>query len=107
MTPRIIAAAGLNRRALGFRHLPNERLQIPDCTLAGSPTHRAPYLKSPIRIVGSRFGSIRNCATVFGAWEEPSGKSRSRTAEGLVPGKYLSFAAFMRETALVGAPSVF
>jgi hypothetical protein len=76
MTPCVIAAAGLNRRVPGSRHLPNERLQIPDCTLAGSPTHRASYLKSPIWIVGSRFRSIRSCATVFGAWEEPSGKSR-------------------------------
>ncbi len=81
MTPCVIAAAGANRRVPGSRHLPNARLQIPDCTLAGSPTHRAPYLKAPIWIVGSRFGSIRirsirNCATVFGAWEEPSWKSR-------------------------------
>ncbi len=76
MTPCVIAAAGLNRRVPGSRHLPNERLQIPDCTLAGSPTHRAPYLKSPIWIVGSRFRSIRNRATVFGAWEKPTGKSR-------------------------------
>ncbi len=36
MTPCVIAAAGLNRRVPGSRHLPNERLQIPDCTLAGS-----------------------------------------------------------------------
>ncbi len=28
------------------------------------------------RTVGSRFRSIRNCGTVFGVWEEPSGKSR-------------------------------
>ncbi len=76
MTPCVIAAAGLNRRVPGARHLPNARLQIPDCTLAGSPTHRAPYLKAPIWIVGSRFRSICKCATVFGAWEEPSGKSQ-------------------------------
>ena len=67
MTPCVIAAAGLNRRVPSSRHLPNERLQIPDCTLAGSPTHRVPYLKAPIGIVGSRFRSIRNCATIFGA----------------------------------------
>ncbi len=36
MTPCVIAAAGLTRRVPGSRHLPNERLQIPDCTLAGS-----------------------------------------------------------------------
>ena len=50
MTPRVIAAAGLNRRVPGYRHLPNERLQVPDCTLAGSPTHRASYPKSPFRL---------------------------------------------------------
>ncbi len=33
-------------------------------------------MKAPIWIVGSRFRSIRNGATVFGAWEEPSGISR-------------------------------
>ena len=33
-------------------------------------------MKSPILIVGSRFRSIRDCATVFGVWEKPSGKSR-------------------------------
>ena len=36
--------------------------------------HQAPYLKSPIWIVGSRFPSIPNDATVFAAWKEPSGK---------------------------------
>ncbi len=90
MTPCVIAAVGLNRRVLGSRHLPNARLQIPDCTLAGSPTHRAPYLKAPIWIVGSRFRSIRNSATVFGAWEEPSGKSqlkRERARVSLVLGR--------------------
>ena len=76
VTRRVIAAIGLNRRVPGPRHLPNERFQIPDCTLAGSPTHRAPYLKAPIWIVGSRFRSIRNGATIFGAWEVPSGKSQ-------------------------------
>ncbi len=76
MTPCVIAAAGLNRRVPGSRHLPNERLQIPDCTLAGSPTHRAPYLKTPIWIVDSRMRQKRNCASVFGAWMEPPGKSR-------------------------------
>ncbi len=55
ITPCVIAAAELNRRVPGSRHLPNERLQIPNCTLAGSPTHRAPYLMGPIWIVGSRF----------------------------------------------------
>ncbi len=79
MTPCVIAAIGLNRRVPGSRHLPNERLQIPDCTLAGSPTHRAPYLKAPIWVVGSRFRSIRNSATVFGAWEKPSGKCRLKS----------------------------
>ncbi len=76
VTRRVIAAIGLNRRVPGSRHLPNERLQIPDCTLAGSPTHRAPCLKAPIRIVGSRFRSMLDCATDFGGWEESSGKSR-------------------------------
>ena len=82
ITPCVIAAAGLNRRVPGSRHLPNELHQIPDCTLAGSPTHRAPYLKSSIWVVGSHFRSIRNFATVFGAWEEPSGKSRMRRSTG-------------------------
>ncbi len=76
MTPCVIAAAGLNRRVPGSRHLPNERLRIPDCTLAGSPTHRAPYLKAPIWIVGSRFLSEHTCATVFVGWVESIGKSR-------------------------------
>ena len=52
--------------------------QIPDCTLAGSQTHRAPDPKSQNWIVGSRFRSMRYCPTVFGAWEEPSGKSLLR-----------------------------
>lgn len=60
-----VIAAGSNRRAPGFRQLPNERLQMPDCTLAGSPRHRAPYLKSPIWIVGSRFRSMRKYAIVL------------------------------------------
>ena len=46
--PCVIAGAELNWRVPGARHLPNERLQIPNCTLAGSPTHRAAYLKVPI-----------------------------------------------------------
>ncbi len=81
MTSCVIAATGLNRRVRGSRHLPNERLQIADCTLAGSPTHRVPYLKTPIWIVGARFRSIRDCVTVFGAWEEPSGKSRLNASD--------------------------
>ncbi len=37
---------------------------------------RTSFLKAPIWIVGSRFRSMRNSATVFGGWEESSGKSR-------------------------------
>ncbi len=96
MTPCVIAAAGLNQRVPGSRHLPNERLQIPDCTLAGSPTHRAPYLKAPIWIVGSRCRSIRKCATVFGAWEEPSGKSWSKR-----PASRITLALFSKAWAAI------
>ncbi len=70
--PRQLAAAV----GPGSRYLPIGRVQITEGTLAGSPTHRAPFLKSPIWTVGSRFRSIRKSVTVFGAWEESSGKSR-------------------------------
>lgn len=76
MTRRVIAAIGWNRRAPGSRHLPNGRLLAPDCVSARSRTHRAPYPKTPNRVAGLRFRPKHKCATVFGGWEESSGKSQ-------------------------------
>jgi hypothetical protein len=76
VTRRIIAAIGLNRRALDSRRLPNDRLLAPDRVLARSRTHRAPHPKTPNRVVGTRFRSKHKPATIFGGSEGSSGKSR-------------------------------
>ena len=76
MTRRVIAAIGLNRRAPASRHLPNDRFLAPKCVSERSRTHRAPYPKTPNRVPGSRFRAKHKCATVFGGWEESSGKSQ-------------------------------
>ena len=76
MTRHVIAAVGLNRRALGSRHLPNGRLLAPDCTLTGSRMHRVAHPKPPNRDKRPRFRPMLDCATVFGGWEESSGKSQ-------------------------------
>jgi hypothetical protein len=81
--PRRIKAA----RITWPTSIPEEaRPPSPDCTLAGSSKHRVPHLRSPIRIAGSCFQSIRYCATVFGAWEETSGESRLTAHLDLVVG---------------------
>ncbi len=81
MTPRVIAAIGLNRRPLDSRQLPSDRPLTRECALAGSRKHRVPHPRWPIRVGWSRFRSMLDCATVFGAWEDSSGKSRSRPSD--------------------------
>ncbi len=77
MTPYVIAAVGLNRRASGSRHLPNGRLLAPDdCTLTWSRMHRVAHRKPPSRNKRPRLLSMLDCSTFFGGWEESSGKSR-------------------------------
>ncbi len=66
----------LSRRAPGSRHLPNGRLLVPDCTLTWSRMHRPAHPKPPDRNEWPRFRSMLDCATVFGGWEESSGKSQ-------------------------------
>ncbi len=78
MTPCIIAAVGLNRRAPGSRHLPNGCLLAPDCTLTWSRMHRVAHPKPPNRDKRPRFRPKLDCATVLGGWEESFGKSRIR-----------------------------
>ena len=106
MTLCVIAAAGF-RRLPGSRHLPNERLQIPHCTLAGSPTRRASYLKSPIWIVGSRFPSIRNGATVFAAWEEPSGTAQFKNRQPNNQKTVVPTGGRLNEVEGCGGPDIF
>ena len=67
MTPCVIAA-GLSRRAPGARHLPTERLAMPDYPVAGFPTHRTPNLKTGKRVARSGLRSKRHCATLFRCW---------------------------------------
>ncbi|MCZ6717557.1 MAG: hypothetical protein O6944_00120, partial [Gammaproteobacteria bacterium] len=88
----------LNRWALGSSHLPNDGLYAPDCAVAGSQAHRVPHPKPPIRVDWSRFRSKHKCATVFGGWEESSGKSQIKTVGAQVidePGVYLGFRAYL------------
>ena len=82
MTPRVVAAVGLNWRALDYLHLPDGRLLAPDCALAGSRARRLAQRRPSICSTWSRFRSMPNYATVFGAWEESSGKSRLTCAAG-------------------------
>ncbi len=74
MTPRVIAA-GLNRRGPGARPLPNDHYRAPECILKWLGCAAWP---NPNRTERPRFRSILDCATVFGGWENPSGKSRLR-----------------------------
>ncbi len=78
MTPYVINAVGLNRRAPGPRHLPNGRLLAPDCALTWSRTHRAAHPKSRTQVASSGLRSMPNCDTVSGAWEESTGKSQMK-----------------------------
>ena len=68
--------AARSPQTLASRRLPNDRFLAPDCVSARSRTHRAPYPKTPNWVVGSRFQPTKKCASVFGGWEKPSGKSR-------------------------------
>ena len=79
MTPYVINAVGLNRRALGPPHLPNGRLLAPDRTLTWSRTHRVAHPKPPSRNKRPRLLSMLDIATVFAGWEGSSGKSRLRS----------------------------
>ncbi len=74
MTPRIIAA-GLNRRGPGARRLPNDRFRAPECILTWARMRSVAQPKPPNRDEWPRFQSMLDCATVFGDWEESSGKS--------------------------------
>ncbi len=76
VTRRFIAAVGLNRRVPDSRRWRTAVFSHPDCVSARSRTHRASYPETPNRVAGSRFRSKHRCATVFGGWEESSGKSR-------------------------------
>ncbi len=82
MTPYLINAVGFNRRAPDPPQLPNGRLLTPDRTMTWSRMHRAAHPKPPDRVEWPRFRSILDCAIVFGAWEEPSGKSRLTCSAG-------------------------
>ena len=76
MTPRVIAAIRLNRRAPESRRLPSDDNLASACAFAGSEWHRVPDRRSPIRVEWSTFRSIRDRVTVFAAWAESTGKSR-------------------------------
>ncbi len=76
MTPRVIAAIGLKRRAPKSRRLPSDDHLPSECAFAGSEWHRVPHRRSPIRVECSTFRSIRDRATVSGAWAESTEKSR-------------------------------
>ncbi len=45
----------------------------------------APYPKTPNRVAGSRFRAKHRCATVFGSWEESSGKSQLMEGPNVIP----------------------
>ena len=76
LTPHVIAAVGLNWRALGSRHLPSGRLLAPDCALTWSRMHRAAHPKSRTQVVSSGLRSMPISGTVSVAWEESPGKSQ-------------------------------
>ena len=78
MTARVIAA-GINRRPPGARALPNDRYRAPECILTWARMCCVAQLKPPNRDEWPRFRSMLDCATVFGGWEELSGKSRFKT----------------------------
>ncbi len=75
MTPSVIAA-GLNRRGPVARPLPNNRYRAPECILRWARMRRVTQPKPPNRDEWPRFRSMLDFATVFGGWEESSGKSR-------------------------------
>ncbi len=79
MTPRVIAA-GLNRRGPGAPRLPNGRPRAPECTLTWARMRRVAQPKPPNRDEWPAFRSMLDCATVFGAWDGSSGKSRLKAA---------------------------
>ena len=76
MTLCVIAAVRLNRRASDARHLPNDRLLAPECTLTCARAYRVVHPKPLNWHEWSRFRSMLDRATVFGGREESSGKSR-------------------------------
>jgi hypothetical protein len=76
MTPCVIAAVWLNRRAPDSWRLPNGRLHAPDCASSRSWTHRAAHPMLLVRVWWPRYCSMPDCATVLGACEKSSGKSR-------------------------------
>ena len=101
MTRRVIAALGLNWRTSDSRCLPTDHLLAPDCASARSRTHWSPHPKTPNRVVGLRLESIHNHATVFGSWEELSGKpqvsgGRESLASLIVSGDGFGGCAFGR-----------
>ena len=67
MTPCIIAAIGWNRRAPDSRRLPNDRFLAPNAPGTRARIRRVAHLKTPNRVVGSRFRSKQMRATVFGS----------------------------------------
>ncbi len=76
MTPYFIDEVGLNRRAPGPPHLPNDRFRAPDCTLTGYRMHRVAHPKPTNRYKKPRFRPMFDCAIIFGVWEESSGNSQ-------------------------------
>ena len=84
MTSNVIAA-GLNRRAPGARRLPNGHLLTPTCTLTWARIHRVAHPRPPNRDQWPRFRSMLDRATVFGGWEESSGKSRFKGIRDRAP----------------------
>ncbi len=81
MTLSVIAVVGLNRRAPEARRLPNDRLLAPECRLTRARTHRVGHGKPLNCHDWPRFPSMLDRATVFGGWEESSGKSRMIRSE--------------------------
>ncbi len=51
VTPCVIVAIGLNRRALDPSRLPDGRILVPDCALAQSRVHRGAHPTPPNRVV--------------------------------------------------------